>query len=83
METLLREGLGRVGEAEVREPQMPTSVAEVEAMSWDELKLVFAISHAQAMRAVVDRGDEALHSEIERWEPDTRATFARVLAEVG
>lgn len=29
VETLLREGLGRVGEAEVAEPQMPTTVAEV------------------------------------------------------
>jgi hypothetical protein len=83
VETLLREGLGRVGEAEVREPQMPTSVAEVEALSWDELKLVFAITHAQAIRAVVDRGDEALFSEIERWEPESRASVARVLAEVG
>ena len=29
VETLLREGLGRVGEAEVAEPRMPTTVAEV------------------------------------------------------
>jgi hypothetical protein len=34
VETLLREGLGRVGEAEVAEPRMPASVAEVEALSW-------------------------------------------------
>jgi hypothetical protein len=47
VETLLREGLGRVGEAEVVQPQMPSSMAEAEAMSWEEMKLVFAISHAQ------------------------------------
>ncbi len=61
---------------------MPSSVAEVEALSWDELKFVFAISHAQAIRAFVDQGDEALRSEVERWEPDARATIARALAEV-
>jgi hypothetical protein len=83
VETLLREGLGRVGEADVPEHKPPASVAEVDALSWDELKLVFAITHAQAIRAVVDRGDEALFSEIERWEPESRASVARVLAEVG
>jgi hypothetical protein len=31
VETLLREGLGRVGEAEVVEPRMPASGAEIEA----------------------------------------------------
>ena len=37
IETLLREGLGRVGEADVIEPKMPTSVEDVENLSWDEL----------------------------------------------
>jgi hypothetical protein len=36
VETLLREGLGRVGEAEVAEPRMPTSAAEVDTLSWDD-----------------------------------------------
>ena len=83
VETLLREGLGRVGEAEVAEPRMPSSAAEVEALSWDELKLVFAISHAQAIHAVVDQGKDALCAELERWEPEARATVARALVEVG
>jgi hypothetical protein len=46
VETLLREGLGRVGEAEVDEPRMPTSMAGVEALSWNEMKFIFAISYA-------------------------------------
>ena len=50
VETLLREGLGRVGEAEVAEPRMPATVAEVEALSWSEMKFIFAISYAQAIR---------------------------------
>ena len=82
METLLSEGLGRVGEAEVAEPRMPSSVAEVEALSWSEMKFIFAITYAQAIQAFVDQGEDALRSELERWEPDARATVARALAEV-
>jgi hypothetical protein len=82
VETLLREGLGRVGEAEVAEPRMPTSAAEVDTLSWDELKFIFAISHAQAIHAFVDRGEAALRSELEWWEPEARATMARALAEL-
>jgi hypothetical protein len=82
VETLLREGLGRVGEADVPTPRMPSSVAEVETMSWDEMKVVFALSHVQAISAFVEHGDDALRSEISRWEPETRATVARALADV-
>jgi hypothetical protein len=82
VETLLREGLGRVGEAEIPEPRMPASVAEVEALSWREMKFIFAITYAQAIRAFVENGDDALRSELERWEPEARATVARALAEV-
>lgn len=82
VETLLREGLGRVGEAEVPEPRMPATAAEVEALSWREMKFIFAISYAQAIQAFVDQGEEALRSELERWEPEARATVAQALAEV-
>jgi len=61
---------------------MPASVAEVEAMSWSDMEFVFAISYAQAIRAFVDDGEGALQSELERWEPEVRATVARALAEV-
>ena len=82
VETLLREGLGRVGEAEVAEPRMPTSVAEVETLSWSEMKFIFAISYAQAISAFVDQGGEALRVELERWEPEAREAVGRALAEV-
>jgi hypothetical protein len=82
VETLLREGLGRVGEAQVREPQMPSTVRELEAMSRTEMKLVFAITYAQAIRAVVDQGEAALRNEVERWEPVARDAVARALARV-
>ena len=81
IETILREGLGRVGEAEVPTPRMPSSVAEVEAMSWNEMKLVFALSHAQAIRGFAEHGDDAVRAEVDRWEPEARAAVARALAE--
>jgi hypothetical protein len=62
---LLREGLGRVGEVEVVEPRMPTSADEVKDLSRDDLNLVFALTHAMEIRAVVDNGDDALRSELE------------------
>ncbi len=61
---------------------MPTSADEVKNLSDDELYLVFALSHATEIRAVVDHGDDAIRSEVESWEPQTRATLARVLAKV-
>jgi hypothetical protein len=82
VETLLREGLGRVGAAAAPPPRMPASVTEVEALSWREMKFIFAISYAQAIRAFVDYGEAALQSELERWEPEARATVARALADV-
>ena len=33
---------------------------------------IFAISYAQAISAFVNDGDEALRTEVERWEPEAR-----------
>ena len=54
----------------------------VKDLSWDDLKLVFALTHATEIRAVVDNGDDALRSELESWGPETRATLSRVFADV-
>ena len=61
---------------------MPTTADEVKNLSWDDLNLVFALTYAMEIRAVVDNGDDALQSEVESWEPETRITIARLLAEV-
>ena len=82
IETLLREGLGRVGEEHVPEPRVPTSVEELRTLSSEELELVVAVGYATEIRDVLDHGDDALRSKLESWEPETRATLARVLAEV-
>jgi hypothetical protein len=61
---------------------MPSTVAEVEALSWSEMKFIFAISYAQAIRAFLDDGDEAIRTEVERWEPEAREAVGQALAEV-
>ena len=83
VETLLREGLGRVGEAESVAPKIPTSGAEWESLSDDELHAILAMAFAKEIRAVLDQGEDALVRELERLEPDTRKTLAHALAEVG
>jgi hypothetical protein len=56
-----------VGEAEVVEPRMPRTAEEVKNLTDDELHLVFALSHATEIRAVVDDGDNALRAKVESW----------------
>ena len=48
----------------------------------DELARVIALSCANEIRAIVDQRDEALRLELVRWQPNTRETLARALAEV-
>ena len=69
VETLLREGLGRVGEAEIVEPKVPQSVEELRNLSTAELELMVALGYAAQIRAIVDDADDALRLEVERWEP--------------
>ena len=83
VETLLREGLGRVGEAELIEPKTPTSAVEWQSLSDAELNAIFALTCANEIQAVADQGEGALLSALERWEPDMRQTIARALAQVG
>ena len=61
---------------------MPRTAAEVEALSWSDMKFIFAISYAQAISAFVEDGDEALRTEVERWEPEAREAVGRALAQV-
>ena len=83
VETLLREGLGRVGEAEIVEPRVPESVEELRKLSTAQLGLMVGLGYAARIRAIVDDGDDAFRLEVERWTPKARAAVARALAEVG
>jgi hypothetical protein len=83
VETLLREGLGRVGEAAVVEPKMPSTADEVKNLSTHELTLVIALSYATEIRAILDKGEDAIYAAIKDWTPDERETLVRVLTEVG
>ena len=74
--------MGRVGEAEVQPPTL-SSVADVKALSWDDLNLVFATEFAPSIQAVLEGGEAELRGELTKLEPESRGILARVLAEVG
>jgi hypothetical protein len=64
IELLLREGLGRPATAEeVRAPRMPTSVAAVSELSWDEMQALFAAICVDEIVAVQRSGGEAFVRE--------------------
>ena len=60
IETLLREGLGRVGEAEALELKIPP--VEELGHSARTVELVVALGYASEIHAVLDHGDDALRS---------------------
>ena len=77
VETLLREGLGRVGEAEVVEPKAPTSIAEVQALSWNELSPSLLPVRPGDPRSRRSRRRGAPHGA-PAWEPESRAALSRL-----
>jgi hypothetical protein len=65
IELLLREGLGRPVQAE--EPavaQLPDSAEAVKAMSWTDLQTVSAVTFANEIEAVSERGIDALRERV-------------------
>jgi hypothetical protein len=64
IETLLAQGLGRPGQAEEQlVPRMPTSVAAVKAMSWEQIQAVFAATFVDEITAIQRIGGEELLRE--------------------
>jgi hypothetical protein len=66
IELLLREGLGRPATAEeIPSPQLPTNVAAIREMSWDEMQAVFAAIYVDEIAAAQRDGAEALvHAKV-------------------
>jgi hypothetical protein len=60
IELLLREGLGRPATAEeVTSPQLPTNVAAVGEMTWEEMQALFAAIYVDEIAAAQRDGSEA------------------------
>jgi hypothetical protein len=58
---LLRAGLGRPAAAEdVPSPQLPTDVAAVREMSWDDIQALFAAIYVDELAAAQRDGNEAV-----------------------
>ncbi len=66
IELLLREGLGRVPQAEENPtPRLPESAEAIENMSWEDMQLVFAAIYADEIAAVAKgRGDALLRQRL-------------------
>jgi hypothetical protein len=67
IETLLAQGLGRPGQAEEQPtPRMPTSLAAVRSMSWEQMTLVFATQFATEIEAASEDGNRLLRERLAR-----------------
>jgi hypothetical protein len=61
IETLLAQGLGRPGQAEEQPtPRLPSTVAAVKEMGWDEMHALFASLYVDEISAVQRDGGESL-----------------------
>jgi hypothetical protein len=81
IELLLREGLGRPAQAE--EPVvagMPESVEAVKNMSWRDMQVLVAMTYADEIAAVSERGPEALREKLAALSEDERALLTHALA---
>ena len=64
IELLLREGLGRPATAEEPAmPRLPTSLAAVREMSWDDMQALFAAIYVDEIATMQRGGGEALVRE--------------------
>jgi hypothetical protein len=83
IELLLREGLGRPAQAEEPSvPQLPDSVEAIRAMSWTEIQTVFAVTFANEIEAVSERGIDALRERVAALSEDERRLLRDALDEV-
>jgi hypothetical protein len=61
IETLLAQGLGRPGQAEEQPaPRLPTSVAAVQTMGWEEMQAVLVATYADEIAAAQLHGGRAV-----------------------
>jgi len=82
IELLLREGLGRVAQAEeTPAPRLPASADAVTRMSWQELQVLGATLFADEIASVIDEGDGLLRQRLASLEPDERRVLREALAE--
>src|SRR6185503_13606924 len=64
IELLLREGLGRPATAEeVRAPQLPSNIAAVREMGWDDMQALFAALYVDEIAAALRGGAKAVVRE--------------------
>ena len=83
IETLLAQGLGRPGQAEEQPtPRLPTNVAAVKAMGWDDMQMLFASLYVDEIAAAQREGAESLVREkLAALSEDSRRVLREALLE--
>ena len=80
IELLLREGLGRPPQAEeAGSPRLPRTVEAVENLSWNDMKMIFAMQFASEIAAVNEDGDAVLRERIAALDEDQRQLLHEAL----
>ncbi len=81
IELLLREGLGRVPQAEEAPvPRLPQSAEAVKNMSWEDMQLVFATLYAEEITTVANgQGDALLRRRLAVLTDDARNALREAL----
>jgi hypothetical protein len=83
IETLLAQALGRPGQAEEQPaPRLPTNVAAVKELGWEEMQYLFAATFVDEITAMQREGGEAmLRERVEALSSDERRALREALAE--
>ena len=82
VQALLHEALGRPGQAEAQPAlALPRTVEEVDALSWEQMNLIFATQFANEIASVVANGDALLRQRLTSLSPDERGVLREALSE--
>ena len=82
VQALLHEALGRPGQAETQAaPRCRARPSRSDALSWDQMTLIFATQFAGEISSVMDGGDGLLRERLAALGPDERRALREALAE--
>ena len=81
IETLLAQALGRPGQADEQPaPRLPTTVAAVKKLGWEEMQYLFAVTFVDEIAALQREGGEAmLRERVEALSSDERRVVREAL----
>jgi hypothetical protein len=83
VQALLHEALGRPAQAEAQAvASLPKTAQEIESLSWDQMRLIFATQFAGEIAAVANAGNRLLSQRLGSLTPDERSALREALADL-